>query len=253
MTIDQAMAVFAGGFAFARSITHPYLANQLRPNVWLLRDAPRDSGDYRSEEYIAWRVKTSILDQLARRHTRGQYRICVLHAADESDTAIRSDFRALGYRLRGTEPLMVHRLKRIAAVPKRHPVIRIATPDQAHTLAKAAGHRLILPGHLDSHPAPIRQYMALDRSTPVGWASSIVVGHYTWCHSMYVCPSHRRRGIARSLLIRMLTDDRAEGSTANVLLSSHAGAHLYSVVGYELIGGLLTFVPPRERPHRDRP
>jgi hypothetical protein len=45
----------------------------------------------------------------------------------------------------------------------------------------------------------------------------------------------------------MLRDDRAAGAKANVLLSSHAGAKLYPVVGYEHVATLLLFNPRRPR------
>jgi len=72
----------------------------------------------------------------------------------------------------------------------------------------------------------MRQYMATDQGTPVGWVGSVVVGAYAWCTSMFVIPAYRRRGIARSLLTRMLRDDAAAGAQASVLLSSHAGGRL---------------------------
>lgn len=94
-------------------------------------------------------------------------------------------------------------------------------------------------------PAPMRQYMALDNGTPVGWVSSVVVGDCTWCTGMFVKPAYRRRGIARALLTRMLGDDKAAGAKASVLLASHAGSALYPRVGYEQIGALLMFAPPK--------
>ena len=43
----------------------------------------------------------------------------------------------------------------------------------------------------------------------------------------------------------MLRDDRAAGSKASMLLASHTGGKLYPTVGYETIGELLMFGPPR--------
>ena len=62
---------------------------------------------------------------------------------------------------------------------------------------------------------------------------------------MFVEPDFRRRGIGKSLLLRMLRDDRAAGATLSVLLASHAGALLYPTVGYQEIGKLLLFTPRR--------
>ena len=65
---------------------------------------------------------------------------------------------------------------------------------------------------------------------------SVAVDDATWVSNRYVEPKYRCRGIGRSLLARMLRDDRARGATALILLSSHAGALLYPAVGYEQIG-----------------
>ena len=62
---------------------------------------------------------------------------------------------------------------------------------------------------------------------------------------MYVNPRYRRRGIGRSMLAKMLRDDRAAGLRQSVLTASHTGAMLYPVVGYELIGELLLFTPKK--------
>ncbi len=64
---------------------------------------------------------------------------------------------------------------------------------------------------------------------------------------MYVAPKFRRRGIAQGMLCRMLRDDRSGGAKIAVLLASHAGAKLYSVVGYQQIGSLLCFTPKKRR------
>src|SRR6185503_9569903 len=100
----------------------------------------------------------------------------------------------------------------------------------------------ILPGHL-ADGSPMRQYVARIGVHIVGWVRSIVVGDATWCSNMYVSENYRRRGIARAMLARMLRDDRAGGAKLAVLLSSHTGALLYPVVGYEKIGTLLLFTP----------
>jgi GNAT superfamily N-acetyltransferase len=114
----------------------------------------------------------------------------------------------------------------------------------ADRLAKAARSRQVLPAHFAKHSL-LRQYAALDGELPIGWVRSIVVGDATWVSNMYVEPKYRRRGIGKSLLARMLRDDRAAGAEMSVLLSSHTGALLYPHVGYERIGTLLLFTPRR--------
>jgi GNAT superfamily N-acetyltransferase len=225
----------------------------------VLRDAPRRSGDYRNEEWVVHGTAPATAHELARTRARGRYCISAILGAEEPDGPPRSAYKALGYRLVRTEPLMLHRLVRIprVAAPARVTIERVRTPAMADRLAKAARSRQILHDELAAG-SPIRQYVAIDEAGDlVGWGASIAAGDgargdgATWCSSMYVEPAHRRRGIARAMLARMLRDDRSAGSTAAVLLATHAGAKLYPVVGYEQVGTLLLLTPPR-RPKEDR-
>jgi GNAT superfamily N-acetyltransferase len=244
--IHFAVEVFARGFCFTRSFTHPYLAERVGP-FWVMRDAPRRRPhDYRREEWIAAGVAPQEMDRIARKHTRGRFAICAIVGANEPDEPLRAGFKALGYRLGTTEAFMIHRLRRIPRGQAPARIERVRTQAMADRLAKAADARQVLPEHL-SDDSPLRQYVALDDDEPVGWVRSIVVGDATWCSNMYVKPAFRRRGIARAMLCRMLRDDRTHGAKTAILLASHAGAKLYPVVGYEQIGTLLLFMPPRKR------
>lgn len=243
ISIERAIEVFAGGFCFTRTFTHPYVAERVGP-LWVMRDAPRKCGNYRNEEWIAHGVSPVEIDRIAREHTRGRFAVCAIHGIDEPDGPLRVAFKSLGYRLTATEPLMIHDLGRIPHFAAPVAIERVTTQEMADRLAKAAGSRQILPVHL-SDGAPLRQYVALEEGEPVGWVRSIVVGDATWCSNMYVKPEFRRRGIGRAMLCRMLRDDRDGGAKTAVLLASHAGAMLYPVVGYRQIGTLLLMVPKR--------
>jgi GNAT superfamily N-acetyltransferase len=242
---ERALPVFAHGFTFTRSFTHPYLVKTLTEQVCLLHDAPRARGPSRTAEYIAHAIPVAELTELARENAPGHYRICYLLANDEPDAALRAAFKEQKHRLMGTEAFMIHRLQNLAPATAPYPVQRVTTEAEADRLAKAARSRQILPEHLTADPAPMRQYVALDEDRPVGWVGSVVVGDCTWCTNMFVKPEYRRQGIARALLHRMLADDRNAGAAANILLASHAGARLYPTVGYEPLGTLYLFTPPR--------
>ena len=163
------------------------------------------------------------------------------------DQPLRTGFKALEYRLIGSEPFMIHRLRRIPWVATPATIRRVRTAALAERLAKAARSRQILPEHL-GNDAPQRQYVALIDGAIVAWVGSIAVDDATWCQNMYVQREFRRRGIARAMLCRLLRDDRAAGAeTLAVLLASHTGAKLYATVGYRQIGTLLLFTP-RKRP-----
>jgi len=241
--VARAVEVFVRGVSFTRSFTHPYLAERVG-SLWALRDAPRRRGDYRTEEWVAVGMPPEEVDGTAREQTRGRFAVCAVHATGEPDAPLRAGYRALGYRLLRTEPCMLHRLRRIPRFDAPAVIERVTDAASAERLAQATGSRQIRPEHL--HPdAPLRQYVARVHDEIVGWVRSIVVGDATWCASMYVRPPHRRQGIARALLSRMLHDDRAGGAKTSVLLASHTGAKLYPVVGYEQIGTLLLFTPKK--------
>lgn len=241
--LQHAIEVFARGFCFTRSFTHPYLTERVG-EIWVVRDAPRKRGEYRREEWIAHGVTPELIDETARKHTRGRFAVCAIHGVDESDQPLREGFKALNYRLGGTEPVMVHELKRIPRFNSPVKIVRVTTENLAERMNKAARFRQILPEHLGTN-TPLRQYAALVKDKPVGWVRSIDVAQATWCADMYVVPEFRRRGIARAMMARMLRDDRAQGSELAVLTASHAGAKLYPLVGYKQIGTLMLYTPKK--------
>lgn len=247
--ITHAIEAFVRGFTFTRSITHPYVGEQIG-ELWSMRDAPRSgkSPRYRTEEWVAHGIAPSEIDQFVREQTRGRFTLCTICADSESDEEMRADFKELGYRLNTTEPLMVHSLQEIPTFERPVRLERVTTLAMAERLNKAARARQLLPEHLPSDGSletPIRQYVALADDEIVGRVASVVTGEDTWVSNMYVTPEFRRRGIARSLMGQMLLDDRTAGARQSVLLATHTGAKLYPVVGYEQIGTLYIFTPPR--------
>jgi ribosomal protein S18 acetylase RimI-like enzyme len=242
--IPSAIEVFAKGFASGRCFTHPCLAEQVGP-LWVIRDAERKrAADYRNEEWVAFDADPVEVDATARRLTRGRFAICAICAADAAEGPIRTAYKSLGYRLTATEPLMMHRLKRIAKWPEPFPIQRVLSEDLAERVKQASRKRQILPQQLVEN-APLRLYAALDGKEAIGWLKSVTVGNRNWVANVYVKPEYRRRGIGKSLLEKMLRDDRAHGSAASILLASHTGALLYDSMGYERLGTLLLFVPKK--------
>lgn len=273
--IEHALEVFVQGFCAGKSATHPYECQRI-DKLWVMRDAPRKNAKYyRKEEWVAYGVEPREVDAAARAQTRGRFFVCAMRGMDEADERLRAEYKALGYRLLETEPLFVHRLKRIprvAAIPARsasegkrrrlreNPRLRfglvsgarattvgvtieqVRTTELALRLAKATRSRPIAPEHL-TKDAPFRQYVAIEGRELVGWVRSVDASDSTWCSNMFVLPSHRRRGIGRALLAKMLRDDRRRGAKKSVLLASHTGALVYPRVGYEQIGLLLIFAP----------
>ena len=239
--ITEAIEVFVGGFCFTRSFTHPFLGERVGP-LWVMRDAPRKRGDYRSEEWVAYKVGAEEFDQIVRSQARGRFVICAIGDNEEEQKALQIGLKVLGYRLINTEPLMIHPLAEIPTFDSPALIERVTTTDVADRLTKAARSRQILPEHFVPG-ARLRQYSAQMDGELIGWVRSITVDKSTWCSNMYVRPAFRRQGIVRALLSRMLVDDRDAGAQRAVLLASHTGAKLYPVVGYQPIGALLLFTP----------
>jgi GNAT superfamily N-acetyltransferase len=242
--IEFAIEVFVRGHAAGRSRTFPYEVSRAGP-LWRMRDAPRKNPrDYRKEEWIAYGVAAANADAVARKHARGRFFVCAMIAEGEPDAPARAAYKALGYRLLATEGFFVQRLKRIPKPPSPVTIERVRTPELAARLGKITRTRPIADDLLGDD-APFRQYVAIDGNAIVGRVRSVDAAGATWCSDMYVDHSHRRHGIGRALLARMLRDDRARGSTCSVLTASHTGALLYPRVGYERIGTLFMFVPPK--------
>jgi len=241
---EFAIEVFVRGHAAGRSRTHPYEVGRVGP-LWSMRDAPRKNPrDYRKEEWITHGVDPGEADAIARKHARGRFFLCAMLADGEPDGPMRAGFRALGYRLLATEGFFVQPLKRIPRPPSSVSIERVRTSDMAARLGKITRTRPIA-SNLLGDDAPFRQYVALDGEDIVGRVRSVDAAGATWCADMHVQDSHRRRGIGRALLARMLRDDRARGSQCSVLTASHTGALLYPHVGYERIGSLYMFAPSR--------
>lgn len=244
-SLTRAIEIFVEGFGFTQSFTHPYSGERIGP-LWVLRDAPRkNEKDYRREEWCAFKTPAKITDQTIRQHTRGRFCICAFHGIDSSDEELRADYKALGYRLGGTEGVMVHALKQIPAIKSPATIIRVLTPELADAIAKLSRDRLILPEHLNDK-APIRLYAALIDGEVVGWVRGSVCKGGAWVSSMEVLPEFRRQKIASALLVKMMRDDRKHGIKASVLTSSKAGSKLYTTLGYQPLGTLLLFTPPKE-------
>jgi len=240
--IAEALEVFAKGWSLPRSFTHPCEAKQAGP-LWLIRDSPRKRvADYRLEEWVAFDIPAEDVDAQALKGTRGGFCICAILAADEPDAPLRAAYKNLGYRLIGTEPLMIHRLKRIPTFTASVNIARVRTAEAAESVRAAARGKQILPVHLTGDDV-LRLYAATEEGRAVGWVRSVPVGDKSWVSNMHVLASHRRRGIGKALLAHLLADDRRLGITQSVLLSSHTGALLYPHLGYEQIGMLYHYKP----------
>lgn len=242
MRIEQAVEAFGRGFTFTKSFTHPFLLERIEP-LWVMRDAPRRNSEYRTEQWLVVDVSPADAHAVIVAHRRARYGICAFRSLDVPMEPIKLGFKELGYRFLGAELLFWHDLSTIPPLDPPLPIVRVTTADQAERLKRSAGRTQIRVSDLEETPPRIRQYMAMDGDTPVGWVRSIVAADSGWCSNMYVRPEYRRRGLGRALMSQMLQDDKTAGLASAVLLASHAGALLYPGLGYAAIGQLMSFMP----------
>ncbi|MCB8932511.1 MAG: GNAT family N-acetyltransferase [Fimbriimonadaceae bacterium] len=239
MRIEEAVEAFVRGFAFTRSLAHPYVVERIE-DVWVMRDGPGKKGDPRNEEWVALGLAPERVDDVAGRHARGRFAVAWVCPLGESDLEERAGFKALGYRLGATEPLFVHDLQAVPVAESPAIVSRVEDPERAARLGRLLRRKPLRDEFLAEDSA-WRQYVAEIDGEIVGWVASIDAGTARWCANLQVVREHRRKGIAKALMGRMLEDDRRLGDRASVLLSSHTGAHLYPTVGYRQLGTLLLY------------
>jgi len=238
------MVAFGKGFSYTRSLTHPYECVFIGP-LMVMRDAPGKKQDPRVEEIVVHGVSPQEADRMICEYCPAKFGLSPLEGMDFDHDALKEQYKAMNYRLRGREPMFVRDLA--SAIPSSpEQIIRVMDMETADALNGVTRTRQILPSHLGVDDAPLRQYAAMHEGKPVGWVRSIDAGdHCRWVSNLYVQPEHRRKGLARALMNKMLADDKRLGATHSVLLASNAGSHLYPTLGYEQIGLLQLFTPPR--------
>ena len=251
ISIEEAIESFGLGFSYGRSITHPFLFGR-EGKLWVLRDAPRKSGSYRRTEAITVSLPPAEVDAELRRVAPNSF-LCAIALPGESGEELVSGFKALGYRLLRREPFMISSTAPYESPASPFPIVRLTTREEAEVLGKLSGHRVMQPQDITDPDPTLILYYALDGARPIGWVKSIrtrrrehdLVGT-AWVSSMYVHPDYRRRGLGVALMKTMLAGDRERQIDVSVLLASNAGSKLYDAVGYEQIGLLHLFAPPKD-------
>lgn len=240
-----AVKTFVLGHAISKSLTHPYEAVSI-DGVWGLRDKERSNPrKYRKEEWVGWDIEPSKLVRIATENTRGWHFLGAMIPNSEDPDAVRDAYKELGYRLLSTEPLFVHDLKRIPNKSSPAKISRMKSLEQSLAYAKEARIKP-LPNSVLQSDSTWRHYLATLDEQIVGWVSSIQTSTgATWCANFFVREAYRRQGIGSALLAQMLRDDRRQGVSHSILLSSHTGAHVYPKLGYQQIGTLLILAPKK--------
>jgi hypothetical protein len=115
----------------------------------------------------------------------------------------------------------------------------VATPEESRQFADvlARGSEFLPPAELFEVPfhrlRPMRCYLAWEGATPVACSMLLPDELFGGVYAVATLPSHRRRGLARSLTIRSLTDAVSAGCRESCLQASPMGLPLYLEIGYQ--------------------
>jgi len=247
MTLERAIDVFGNGFSYTRSFTHPYEYVRVG-GLRVMRDTPRRSGDYRTQEIIPVGLSPVEADKAIRAYDPPRFALVAIDSMDSPLEEIKDEYKDLGYRLLRREPMMVRDLRGVQAKPGLFPVVRVQTAEQAIAISKASGGRQILERDIFGPDPTLRLYACFDGENPAGWVRSIrAEERASWVSNMYVVEDYRRRGLGSALMTAMMEDDLRHGLEWSVLLASNAGSQLYATLGYEQIGVDQLFVPDKNR------
>ena len=247
MTLEEATVAFGKGFTYTRSFTHPYEWTRVG-KLLVMRDAARNSGDYRVEEIVILGIAPEEAVAAIRDYAPKKFAISVLLHPDQPEGQIKDAYKAHGFRLLRREPMMILEPTAQAVPQTNYSLRRVLGQEDADAIARVTGHRAILPEDIHQGDAKLRLYAAFDDCRPVAWVRSVDSGPgIRWVSNMFVQEDHRRKGIARALMTHMLNEDHSFGAKWSVLLASQAGAQLYPHLGYRQIGLLQLFAPKKDR------
>jgi GNAT superfamily N-acetyltransferase len=141
-------------------------------------------------------------------------------------------YLAAGWRVKAEQYLM-GRAPAVLAEPA-YTVERAVQPSDAFMLNRIGGgggvtiEDLIDPG--------LQFYYISEGNLPRAQArTGAVRDDVCWVSDVFTAPSHRRRGMARALMVHILAENARTGAPYNLLLASEAGFELYRSLDYDLI------------------
>gem|GEM_PF-6201382 len=148
MTIPDAIQAFGIGYVTTRSFTQPYELRCIL-GVWVMRDAARTKGTYRTEEWVIHNADPQQAVETVRSHVRGNHFLCVIDSVHAPLDETKSAYKMRGYRLHRREPLMIRNHPVLQHDPAVLPVRRVSTTREADALKAVVGIRMLLPIHIE--------------------------------------------------------------------------------------------------------
>jgi len=246
--LEEATKVFGHGFATVRSQVSP------REYVCLgrlsaIRDVPGiRKVDKRNPEVIAVGLTPNeILAELKSR-IEGRYFLCFIAGMVGETLKTKNELKLFGFRALRSEPFFVREVGNEPAFEQPLVIRQVLTQDDLDRIRRTSGKKGLLLEQLHKESPTHRIFVAIENDEAVGYVTSVpTFNNMNWVSSLYVANSYRRRGIGAALMKTMLANDSHHGVKNSVLVSSRQGARLYPKLGYEQIGTLHMFSPPKPR------
>jgi hypothetical protein len=245
--ILRAAESFFHGFTLHRSRTYPYIITRSE-GLTILHDAPRKKvQDMRRAEAITIdrtpKEVHSESERLNAEHPR--WSLAAIHSDEASLESVESEYRALGYRLIAREAFFTHEHHELPNVNSSL-TRRITSSEEMEMYARATGRKPYRSEDIEGQFPKIRCYYSVSEETVVGGVATILTPNDTfWVSNLWVTEERRREGRATAMMAQLLQDNAKAGPAMTVLLSSKAGAYLYPCLGFEQIGTLLLYQPPK--------
>lgn len=234
--LERAVEACVHAFAMGKSRTYPYEVSRFE-HLWVMQDHPPRKDARKSEVMAVEQDPASVVDRVQRSGV-GWHFLCDISGPDFNHKDRKAAYKRLGYRAMSTEWVFVHDLDEIP----------VHESDPAPRLVQTRVEWEAIPQESSQKRTwwpEVRQYCIWDEALAYGWVQSRPYQDLGYTAELYVRDQHRRRGFGRSLMSRVLRDDKAAGCSATVLISSAAGAKLYPSLGFREIGTLLAFCPIR--------
>lgn len=226
-------------------MTHPYIIDRISQHIFRLHDSPRSYGDYRKDEYINFECAPEYVLSQAQQYSSHNYALCSLVKDGDNPAESQAVYKRLGCRLASTESLMATQMKCDPPEDIAFPIMEIADTGHANAIAKAWRRRQIRLTDIANPDALHRVYTIHDGTKFIGSVGSVVVGETGWIAALYVDSAYRRMGIGTALMRRAMSDNYTRGIKDHVLVASHTGAKLYPTLGYQSLGTLCSYNPPK--------
>jgi GNAT superfamily N-acetyltransferase len=193
----------------------------------------------RSAEFFAINVAPAHAHAVALATARSQgYWITAIEPLGVSSAAA---YTTLGYAFEGEEWLMTLPLSE--PMPPTGPAQQVRDPAIIAQINAASGRRIFPTTELDRPDLTI--VAVLDSGAPVAWGGQVwATPQHPYITHIHTLETHRRRGLALSIMHALLHDAATRGAQTSVLAATAPGRSLYHRLGYQDVAHLRIWQSP---------